>query len=303
MTQFKPVSKSKLKVALKRYPQTEALLTGAVSSPLMDFEFHEIEPIHDAFKPMAQRQAFDVSEMAIFTCLQALTYGKPLVLLPLVLAARFQHPCIVYNTNFHREVTPQMLPGMKVGVRAYSQTTGAWVRNILSNEHGVDLEAVRWVTFEGGHLDEYREPDFVTRATTGAKLLPSLMSGAVDAAILGNDLPDDPCIKAVIPNAKSAGRAWFDKHGLVPINHMLVVSGKLASERPDLVREVFFLFRSSKDAATPSQPDLRPTGCDNIRPSLELVIDMAYRQRLIPKRFEVEDLFATAREILGEQAG
>ena len=59
------LDKPTLRIALKRYPQTAALLSGAVSSPLMDFEFHEIEPIHDAFKPMAQRQAFDVSEMEI----------------------------------------------------------------------------------------------------------------------------------------------------------------------------------------------------------------------------------------------
>ena len=295
------LDKPTLRIALKRYPQTAALLSGAVSSPLMDFEFHDIEPIHDAFKPMAQRQAFDVSEMAIFTCLQAFTYKKPIILLPLVLAARFQHPCIVYNTNYHKELTPEMLPGMKVGVRAYSQTTGAWVRNILSDEHDLDLESVRWITFEGGHLEQYREPDFVTRAPAGTRLLPSLMSGAVDAAILGNDLPNDPNIKAVIPNAASAGQAWFNRHGLVPINHMLVVTEKLANERPDLVRETFALFRASKGAAPPSQPDLKPIGCNNIRPSLELVIDLAYRQRLIPKRFEVDDLFASAREIIGEQ--
>lgn len=294
--------KPTLKVALKRYPQTEALLSGKITSPHMEFEFHEIEPIHDAFKPMAQRQAYDVSEMAIFTCLQALTYGKPIVLLPLVLAARFQHPCIVYNTKYHAELTPDMLPGMKVGVRAYSQTTGAWVRNILSDECNLDLESVRWVTFEGGHLDEYNEPNFVTRAPAGKKLLPSLMSGEVDAAILGNDLPDDPYIKPVIPNAKSAGRAWFDKHGLVPINHMLVVTETLATERPDLVRETFSLFRSSSEISPPAQPDLKPIGCRAIRPSLELVIDLAHRQQLIPRKFDVEELFKRARDILGDNA-
>src|SRR5512133_1363308 len=98
MTNAKPC----LDIALKRYPQTQALLEGEVNSPLMDFRFHEIEPIHDAFKPMAQTQAFDVSEMAVFTFLQAYAYKKPLVLLPVVLAARFQHPCIVYNTDFHK---------------------------------------------------------------------------------------------------------------------------------------------------------------------------------------------------------
>ncbi len=300
MSDAKPV----LKTALKRYPTTEALLNGSLTSRLFDFDFHEIEPIHDAFRPMAQLQAFDVSEMAIFTYLQARTYNKPLVLLPVVLAARFQHPCIVYNTNFHDRLTPDMLAGKKVGVRAYSQTTGAWVRNILAVEHGLDLETIRWTTFEGGHLAEYSEPDFVTRAPGGTKLLPMLMSGDVDAGILGNDLPDDPCIKAVIPDAKNAGRAWYDKTGQVPINHMLVVTKKLADERPDLVRDVYQLFVEAKAAAAPdpSQSDLRPVGCKAITPSLQVVVDLAYHQKLIPEKFTIEELFADARALLGSAA-
>ena len=127
-----------LRTALKAYPHTDALLEGKVSSRRVNFEFQEVEPIHRAFKPMAEKQAFDISEMAIFTYLQAKAFEKPLVLLPVVLAARLQHGCIVYNTNFHERLTPDMLPGKKVGVRAYSQTTGAWVRNFLAEEHGID---------------------------------------------------------------------------------------------------------------------------------------------------------------------
>ena len=293
-----------LQVALKRYPQTRALLDGDVASLLMRMEFHEIEPIHDAFKPMAQRQAFDASEMAIFTYLQARTYSKPLVLMPVVLAARFQHPCIVYNTDFHSALTPDMLPGKKVGVRSYGQTTGAWVRHILASEHGLDLQAINWMVFEGGHLAEYREPSYVARGPEGSKLLPMLMSGAVDAAILGNDLPDDPRIKAVIPNAKTAGRTHFDKTGLIPINHMLVVKQELAREKPELVREIYRLFCESKAAAKAdaAQPDLRPVGIRAIAPSLQVVIDLAHHQQLIPAKFSMDELFEDARKILGNAA-
>lgn len=294
----------KLSIALKRYPQTQALLDGSVSSPLMDIAFHEIEPIHDAFKPMAQQQTFDASEMAVFTYLQARSFDKPLVLLPVVLAARFQHPCIVYNTNFHDTLTPDMLEGKTVGVRAYTQTTGAWVRNILASEHNVVLEKINWMTFEGGHLAEYVEPDFVSRGPAGSKLLPMLMSGGVDAGILGNDLPDDPSIKAVIPDAKNAGRALFDRTGQIPINHMLVVTRDLADSRPDIVRDLFQMFRDSKAAASAKadQPDLRPIGIKAISPSLQVVIDLALHQKLIPEKLTLDELFADSREILGEAA-
>ncbi len=290
-----------LSTALKRYPSTEALLSGKLSSPDFDFEFHEIEPIHDAFKPMARERRFDVSEMAIFTFLQAYQYKKPLVLLPVVLASRFQHGCIVYNTDFHAEMTPAMLPGKKVGVRAYTQTTGAWVRDILAREHGLDLESVQWVIFEDAHLAEYREPSFVTRAPAGAKLLPMLMSGQIDAAILGNDLPDDPRIRPVIPNAATAGRAWHDATGLIPINHMLVVKSDLLRFRPELVGEIYDLFRRSKDMAGPSPGgvDMKPLGFEAVAPSLDLAIRLAHEQQIISRRFSVEELFAESRAVLG----
>ncbi len=286
-----------LSTALKRYPTTEALLSGKLVSPQFNFEFHEIEPIHDAFKPMAREQRFDVSEMAIFTFLQAYAYKKPIALLPVVLASRFQHGCIVYNTDFHNELTPAMLPGKKIGVRAYTQTTGAWVRNILAQEHGLDLESVQWVIFEDAHLAEYKEPSFVTRAPAGTKLLPMLMSGEIDAAILGNDLPDDPKIKAVIPDAPNAGRAWHERTGLLPINHMLVVKNDLMRFRPDLVREVYKMFKQSKESAAlaPGAIDMRPVGYDAITPSLELVIQLAYEQKIIPTRFSIDELFAQTR--------
>jgi 4,5-dihydroxyphthalate decarboxylase len=288
-------------IALKRYPTTQALLTGKLPSTIIEPDFQEIEPIHGAFRPMVQQQFFDACEMAIFTFLQAITFKKPLVLLPVVLAARFQHPCIVYNKNFHDELTPAMLPGKKVGVRAYAQTTGAWIRNILSTEHGLPLEKIDWVTFEGGHLNEYVEPDFVTRAPEGSKLLTKLMSGELDAGILGNDLPDDPCIEALIPNARNAGQASFEKTGLVPINHMLVVKQDLADKHPEIVRELYRLFRESKQAAPANhdEPDLRPIGFEAIAPSLQQVVDLAVNQKLIPEKLSVDDLFANARNVLG----
>ena len=286
-----------LRMALKRYPTNEAIFTGKVTSPKLQLDIDEVEPIHNAFAPMAQRQVYDLSEMAIFTYLQAVTYGKPIILVPMVLAARHQHGCIVFNKEFHASMTPADLHGKKVGVRAYTQTTGAWVRNILSREYGVKLEEVKWITTEGGHLTEFREPSFVTPARD-KKLINMLMNGEVDAAILGNDLPDDPRILPVIPNAAEAGPAWHKATGLIPINHMFVATTKLAQERPDLVLEAYDMFKRAKEmAGVPKGADMRPIGIEAIRPSLELVIQLAAEQQIIPKTFTVDELFAPWREV------
>jgi 4,5-dihydroxyphthalate decarboxylase len=286
-----------LHTAIKRYPTNEALLNGSVTSTKANFKFDEVEPIHNAFAPMARKQVYDLSEMAVFTYLQAYTYGKPIVLMPVVMAARHQHGCIIFNTEFHKSITPADLSGKRVGVRAYTQTTGAWVRNILMREHGLKLDSVEWIVTEGSHLEEYREPPFVTRAP-GKKLIDMLMKGEVDAAILGNDLPDDPRFRPVIPNAAEAGPAWHKATGLIPINHMFVATTKLADSRPDLVLETYNLFQRAKEMAGPPKgPDMRPIGIDAIRPSLELVIELAAEQQIIPKRYTVDELLAPWREI------
>jgi 4,5-dihydroxyphthalate decarboxylase len=195
-------------------------------------------------------------------------------------------------------MTPADLAGKRVGVRAYTQTTGAWVRNILMREHGLKLDAVKWIVTESAHLSEYREPAFVERAAPGKKLIDMLMKGEVDAAILGNDLPDDPRLRPVIPNAAEAGPAWQKKTGLIPINHMFVATAKLAKSRPDLVMETYDLFRRAKEEAGSSKgPDMRPIGIEAIRPSLELVVQLAAEQQIIPTAYSLEELFAPWREI------
>ena len=120
-------------------------------------ETDKVEPINKAFFMMAREQKFDVSEMAIVTYLQAKAYNKPLVLMPATMMGRFQHGTMLYNSE-RGTLRPQDLPGKRVGVRAFSQTTGAWIRGILWKDYGLDLGAVKWVTFEDAHVAEYRDP-------------------------------------------------------------------------------------------------------------------------------------------------
>src|SRR5215471_11568653 len=161
-----------LSVALDDYPHTLPLKNGSVRSSRLALSFSDIRPANRFFKPMVRELKFDVSEMAIATYVQAKAYGKPLVLLPATVMGRFQHGTILCNAA--RPLTPAELAGKRVGVRAYSQTTAVWVRGILENDYGVDLGKVRWVTFEDGHVAEYREPPGVERAGADKNLLKML---------------------------------------------------------------------------------------------------------------------------------
>ncbi|HET9904809.1 MAG TPA: hypothetical protein VFQ27_14025 [Xanthobacteraceae bacterium] len=286
-------SPTRLKISLGNYPHTAPLKAGSVRSPHLAFEFTDLHPAHLAFKPMVRELRFDVSEMAIVTYLQAKAFGKPLVLLPVVMLGRFQHHCMLYNSA-RGTIGPADLRGRRVGVRAYTQTTGAWLRGILARDYGVASDSVRWVTFEDAHVAEYRDPPGVERAAAGKTLDGMLDTGEIDAAIYGAELPDDPRLKSVIPDPQAAAEAWHRKYGVVPINHMVVVCERLTKSRPDVVRELYDLFVRAKRAAAPAEPsgiDFHPTGVAACRPALAMIIDYAVEQRLIPRRFTVDELF------------
>jgi 4,5-dihydroxyphthalate decarboxylase len=280
----------KLHTLLATYPGTAALKRGNVSSPLVHFDFAEVKVSNTAFKPLVREQKFDLGELAIVTYLQARAYRKPYVLLPAVVVGRGQHHTIVYNAE-RGALAPGDLNGRRVGVRAYTQTTGAWVRGILQDDYGVDFKRVCWVTFEDPHLAEYRDPDWVERAPAGKQLLQMLLDGELDAAIFGSEMPDAR-LKPLIPEPEIAARQWAERHGGVPINHMVVVRESIANSRPDVVREIYRLLRESRDAA-PAGTGLNALrfGVEANRQSLETIIEYSERQRLIPRRFPVDELF------------
>ncbi|WP_394778166.1 hypothetical protein, partial [Undibacterium sp.] len=240
-----------LEAAIKSYAHTARMISGEISDPLVKLDCVKVEPIHRAFAPMARNQAYDVSEMAIVTYLQAKAYNKPLIMLPTVVAARLQQGCIVYNANRgHMDISD--LAGARVGVRAYTQTTGMWVRAILEQTYGMPSDKINWITFEGSHLAEYDDPAFVTRAPEGKGMLDMLLAGELDAAIFGNDLPSNEGILPLIPNPVEADKIWYEQHRFVPINHIVVMHSAVAEKNPYSVKSVYQMFRQGKADAKPT---------------------------------------------------
>ena len=292
-----------LHTLLGNHPNTKALKSGQVSSPLVTFDYFEVKVANTQFKALVRESKYDLGELAIVTYLQSVVYGKPYVLLPATIVGRNQHHTIFYNAE-RGPLKPSDLNGKRVGVRAYTQTTGAWVRGFLSEDYGIDIAKVRWVTFEDPHLAEYRDPEIVERALEGKTLKQMLLDGEIDAAILG-DVAEEGPLKHLIPDHEAAGRAWAKKHGGVPINHLAVMRDSIVKARPDVVREVYRVLtesrESAKDIATGAENPLR-FGIGAVRKSLEQIIAYAVQQRLIPKPLSVDTLFADAQRILGEAA-
>ena len=292
---------TRLRVALGDYAHTVPLKSKQIVSPSVVLDFTEVKPVYKVFGSMVRERAFDVSEMAIVTYLQAKSYGKPLVLLPAVMMGRFQHHCMLYNAERGR-ITPSDLPGRRVGVRSFAQTTGVWLRGHLQNDYGVDIGRVQWVSFEDAHVNEFRDPAGVERAGPEQNLGKLVLTGELAGGIYGADLPDDKRLQSVIPQPEAAARQWHAKHGVVPINHMVVVTEHLAETQPETVREVYRMLLASKRAVGVPKPgglDMQPFGFAACRPALKMIIDYCVQQQLIPRRFEVEELFDDTTRALG----
>jgi 4,5-dihydroxyphthalate decarboxylase len=281
-----------LRIAIGDYPHTLPLKRGDITSPVLKLDFVEVKPMHTAFKPMVREHAYDASEMALVTYLQAKEQNKGLTLLPAAMLARFQHGTVLYNTE-RGKMGPSDLRGKRIGVRSYSQTTAVWIRGIIENDYGVDLSRVQWVTFEDGHVAEAKDPPGVIRAEKGKDITKMLIDGELDAAIYGAAMPDDPRLQSVIANPDAEAKAWFGKHRLVPVNHMVVVTDDLAKSRPEAVAELYRMLAAGRAAA--GQPaggiDTAPFGKDANRPCLELLISYAVQQGLLARRLSVDELW------------
>ncbi len=252
-------ARTKLFSMIGEYPNTKALRSGAIKSDTVEFEFDDVKVPNMAFKPLVREAKYDCSE--------------------------------VYNTE-RGKLSPTDLHGKRVGVRAYTQTTGMWVRGMLAELYGMDVSKVNWVTFEDGHIAEYKDPPFVTRAPAGKQLMQMLLDGELDAAIITDRT--DPRVKPLIPDAEEVNRKWAETHGGVPINHMLVMRDSIVQSRPDVAKEVYRVVKESRQATDSSKDgklDPLRFGIENVRRALELAIEMSLVQKFIFRRLSVDELF------------
>jgi hypothetical protein len=275
---------------------------GVVSNPRVRLDFVDVDPVHvhDAFTPMVRNQAYDLCELAIVTCLQAIAYNRPIVMLPVVVASRFQRGCLIAYRPRGVPAAAE-LAGKRIGVRAYTQTTGMWVRAHLTEDYGLLTPSMRWITREPAHAEEYSDPPFVELAGSNKSLPDMLRDGDIDAAILGRDLPKGDEFAPVIPDAAARDHAWWQQHGFMPINHMMVVSRDASRRDPGAVQAAYGLLGQAYELnAVPSgTPNQLRFGFDSLREPLRWIIEACLEQGLLTRRLSLEEVLGPAADLLG----
>lgn len=289
-----------LRTAFANYPHVRALKDGSVASERVRFDFEDVPVITRAFRRMVRTLDFDFCEIALTTLAQAHAFGKPIKALPIVVMRGFHHGALVCPVGSSIR-GPADLRGKKIGVRAWSQTTGIWVRGILLDEYGVDHRDITWVTAEDAHVAEYVDPPNVVRIAPGQDLAKMLAAGEVDAGIAVAGV-DPALVRPVIVDPMAAAADWYARTKAYPVNHLLCVKTALVEASPWLPAELMRLFVAAKAAATePSSEtrfagivgaDVLPYGLEANRVGIELCLRYAAEQGLVPRIYEVGEVFA-----------
>ncbi|MDC0033681.1 ABC transporter substrate-binding protein [Alphaproteobacteria bacterium] len=253
-----------LHIASGPYDRIEALRYGVVKPDGINVNYETRIPVHSIFVDMAEREAFDVSEMSLALYLtnrsRALAGGEafPFMAIPVFPSRVFRHGNFFINRKTAIEV-PKDLEGKCVGIQEYRQTAGVWMRGILRDEYGVDTDAINWV--EGGvdvprkpsasdvrpdrelHIGELVDHDTLSAALAGGEI------DAVMAARVPSSARTDTDIVRLIPDFRIVEQDWFARTGIFPIMHTVVIREALYRDDPWIAQSLFAAFEASKAMA------------------------------------------------------
>ena len=317
------VEKVHLKIAIADHPHTLAIKSGEIPIEGVDVEFVTVKPQIGAFRRMVRDIEFDVCEIAPTTYIIARAYGKPFIALPIFVVRRFHHSGMLVRPDAGIK-TPKDLEGKRVGVRAYSVTTGVWIRQVFINEYGLDNSKVTWVVDDEEHVTELSLPSNVIHAPNGRSLADMIATGDLDAGVeaaagigrtgapTGGWQEVEANYPDLMPDAEAAEADYFARTGVYPMHGTIVVKDSVLEAHPWVAKSLNDAFTRAKEEwlakldsgeATGAGadkyralqkivgPDPLPYGIEENRATIEALEKTAFDQGLTPRRMSMDELF------------
>jgi 4,5-dihydroxyphthalate decarboxylase len=329
--------KLELSIALTNNPRTWPVRDGRVTVDAIDFV---VTPLHasEMFWRQLHFAEFDVSEMSMSSLMMAKSKGdERWVGIPVFTTRRFFHTALLVRRDARIE-TPADLKGKRVGVPEYQQTAALWNRGVLEHEFGVRAQDMEWwmerspALSHGGATGFEPPPGVAFHYIPADKSIDSMMlSGELQAAVhyIANrggdrnlidrsttDLRNHPDIKTLFPDPVAEGVRYFNKTGIYPINHGMVIKREIAEKHPWAALNILKAFQRANDIAeaermehveyyletgalpkearaTLRQPILRH-GMRANRKVLETAAQYSHEQGLTPRLMRLDDIFAAS---------
>jgi len=275
---------------------------------------------------------FDVSEMSLSSLLMAVANGnRDWVGLPIFTSRRFFHTGAWVRSDSGID-QPADLKGKRVGVPEYQQTAALWSRGVLKHEFGVEPQDLDWWmerTEERSHggATGFQPPAGIRfNRIPGTESIGSMLAdGKLDATLLyltDNNLVDRSRItlegnsrfRLLFSNPAAEGQRYYEKTGIFPINHGMVVRREIYEKHPWVALNIFNAFRRAKDGAAARMremvsthvelgllgPNARqalavdpyPYGVKSNQKVLETVAEYSFEQGLTPRLMKMDEVFA-----------
>ena len=320
-----------LALCIGPYDHTRDLTEGQVPVPGVRLTTFSL-PIEETFYRFLHHREWDVSELSFAKYVSLRAAGDTsLIALPVFPSRVFRLSSIyVRRDNQTRFQDLANLKGVRIGVPEWAQTAAVYTRGYLQHEAGVPLASVEW-TQAGVNQAGRREkvalslPDGITlTARADASLNELLIAGELDAILSarppeGLTAPPDgsaaPLVR-LLPNSRALEAACFDKTGVFPIMHAIVLRQAVLDSNPWIAMNLMQAFERAKANAIERVADITashtplpwvsdlmheaqarfgadpfPYGVEDNRATLEAFCQFAFEQGVAKRLMQPEELF------------
>ena len=321
----------KLDIAFWDYDRTRALAEGTVTIPGVAAQFHTAPIVTQIFEG-AVGGHFHISELGMTYFLRTFQgQDSPFAAIPVFPNRAFRHSAIYINraSGIQR---PEDLNGKTIGELAlYGHDAGIMSKGMLMDEFGFKPETCRWII---GGLDWPMKPiNFVAKPhpanvevsdiPKGEELGAMLEAGEIDALISADNpkciLENSSKVGRLFPDYPAVEREYFQRTGIFPIMHTVVIRKELLAQNTELAKTVYQSFCQAKQAAVKDYEHKRifnninvmfpwfsrlteedrallgndwwPYGIAANRKALDAVLRYHFEQGITERLFKIEDLF------------
>ncbi len=324
-------SKLNLSLIVARNPRSEPVINGKFEPDGIDLTVTVAHP-SEIFWRQLHFAEFDVSEMSMASLFIARSQGNnDWVGLPIFTTRVFFQNMILVRKDAGIE-RPEDLKGKRIGVPEYQQTAAVWSRGILMNEFGFKPEENEWwmertEQVSHGGATGFQPPPGVrlNRIPPETNIGTMMLAKELDATLLyitdpnlvdraRIDLYNHPDMRRLFPDPLAEGHRFYNKTGIFPINHGMVVRRSLLEQHPWIALNLFRTFLAAKNSAAAKARELAepyfitgalshearaglatdpfPYGVQGNRKVLETIASYLHQQGLTPSQVPLDDVFA-----------
>jgi 4,5-dihydroxyphthalate decarboxylase len=253
-------------IGLTSNPRTWPIIDERIKPDSIDFVPTVLHP-SELFWRQLRFAEFDVAEMSMSSLMMAKSKGdERFVGIPVFTTRLFFHTTTLVRRGANID-SPADLKGKRVGVPEYQQTAALWARGVMQHEFGVAPKEMEfWMErppsrSHGGATGFVPPPGVTVRQIPPEKNIGAMMlSGELDAVMYylvdpnlidrsTADLRNHPDIKPLFPDPSAEGVRYFQKTGLYPINHGMVIKRELAEQHPWALTNILKAFNRANELA------------------------------------------------------